>query len=63
MLMRDVYLDSNSLRYEYTLLDHCIHHLLEEKKITLDDLMIDFEQVTYRKVDHEQCLIGIFSVL
>jgi hypothetical protein len=45
MLVRDVYLDS--LRYEETSLAHCIHHLLEEKKISLDDdiSQIDFNQV------------------
>jgi hypothetical protein len=50
MLVRDVYLDS--LRYEETSLSHCIHHLLEEKIITLDDDMtkIDFGQVNLQKV-------------
>jgi hypothetical protein len=50
MLVRDVYLDS--LRYEETSLAHCIHHLLEEKKIALDDDMsqIDFNQVDPQKV-------------
>jgi hypothetical protein len=50
MLVRDVYLDS--LRYEETSLAHCIHHLLEEKKISLDDDMsqIDLNQVDPQKV-------------
>jgi hypothetical protein len=50
MLVRDVYLDS--LRYEETSLAHCIHHLLKEKKISLDDdiSQIDFNQVNPRKV-------------
>jgi hypothetical protein len=50
MLVRDVYLDS--LRYEETSLAHCIHHLLEEKKISLEDDMtqIDLEKVDGKKV-------------
>jgi hypothetical protein len=50
MLVRDVYLDS--LRYEESSLAHCIHHLLEEKKISLEDDMtqIDLEQVDPQKV-------------
>jgi hypothetical protein len=50
MLVKDVYLES--LRYEETSLAHCIHHLLEEKKISLEDDMtqIDLEQVDPQKV-------------
>jgi hypothetical protein len=50
MLVRDVYLDS--LLYEETSLAHCIYHLLEEEKISLDDDMsqIDFDQVDPQKV-------------
>jgi hypothetical protein len=50
MLVRDVYLDS--LRYEETSLAHCLHHLLEEKKITLDDdiSQIDLNQANPQKV-------------
>jgi hypothetical protein len=50
MLVKDVYLES--LRYEETSLAHCIHHLLEEKKISLEDDMteIDLEQVNPQKV-------------
>lgn len=50
MLVRDVYLDS--LRYEESSLAHCIHHLLEEKKISLNDDMsqIDFNQANHQKV-------------
>jgi hypothetical protein len=50
MLVRDVYLDS--LRYEETSLAHCIHHLLEEKKISLDDDMsqLDFNQANLQIV-------------
>jgi hypothetical protein len=46
MLVRDVYLDS--LRYEETSLAHCLHHLLEEKKITLDD---DISQIDLNQAD------------
>jgi hypothetical protein len=51
MLIRDVYLDS--LRYEETSLAYLIHHLLEEKKLTLDDddmSHIDFNQANLQKV-------------
>jgi hypothetical protein len=50
MLVKDVYLES--LRYEETSLAHCIHHLLEEKKISLEDDMteIDLELVNPQKV-------------
>jgi hypothetical protein len=50
MLVRDVYLDS--LRYEETSLAYLIHHLLEEKKLSLDEDMsqIDFNQADLQKV-------------
>jgi hypothetical protein len=50
MLVREVYLDS--LCYEESSLAYCIHHLLEEKKISLEDDMtqIDLEQVDPQKV-------------
>ncbi|WP_442600002.1 hypothetical protein [Neobacillus sp. D3-1R] len=50
MLVRDVYL--YCFQNEETSLAHCIHHLLAEKKITLDDDMskVDLHQVNHQKV-------------
>jgi hypothetical protein len=47
MLVQDVYFDS--LRFEETALAHYIHHLLGEKKISLNDNMskIDLEQADH----------------
>jgi hypothetical protein len=50
MLVKDVYLDS--FYYEESTLAHFIHHLLAEKKISLDDDMskLDFDQADQQKV-------------
>jgi len=50
MIVNDLYMDC--FRYEESALAHYIHHLLTEKKITLDDDMskIDLEQADHQKV-------------
>ena len=50
MIVKELYL--NSIRLEESSLAHYIYHLLEEKKISLDDNIskIDFEQANHRKV-------------
>jgi hypothetical protein len=50
MFVKEVYYDS--LRFEDTALAHYIHHLLAEKKISLEDDMskIDLEQANHQKV-------------
>jgi hypothetical protein len=50
MLVREVYL--YSISHEESSLAHCIHHLLGEKKISLDDDIskIDFSQTDHQKV-------------
>lgn len=50
MLVKEAYLDS--LRCEESALAHYIHHLLAEKKISLEDNMseIDLEQADHQKV-------------
>ncbi|MCM3690939.1 hypothetical protein [Neobacillus niacini] len=50
MFVKEVYLDS--LRFEDTALAHYIHHLLAEKKISLEDDMskIDLEQANHQNV-------------
>jgi hypothetical protein len=50
MLVRDVYLDC--FYYEESTLDHYIHHLLAEKKISLDDDIskMDLTQTNHQKV-------------
>jgi hypothetical protein len=50
MLVQDAYFDS--IRFEETVLAHYIHHLLGEKKISLNDDMskIDLEQADHQKV-------------
>jgi hypothetical protein len=49
MLIIDVFRDS--ILYEDSLLAHCIHHLLEEKKISLDD---DISKLDFNQVDHQK---------
>jgi hypothetical protein len=50
MLVKEFYLDC--LRFEESVLAHYLHHLLEERKVSLDDSLddIDFEQVDHKKV-------------
>ena len=50
MIVNDLYMDC--FRYEESALAHYIHHLLTEKKISLDDDMskIDLEQADHQKV-------------
>jgi hypothetical protein len=64
MLVIDVFRDS--IIYEESLLAHCIHHLLEEKKISLDDdiTKLDFNQVDQQKVAEmvENNVLGIINV-
>jgi hypothetical protein len=50
MLVKELYLDS--IRYEQTSLAYYIHHLLTDKKISLDDdeSQLDFEHADHQKV-------------
>jgi hypothetical protein len=50
MLIKDIYLDS--LRYEESSLAHYIYHLLQEKKLSLEDHQscLDLVQADYLKV-------------
>jgi hypothetical protein len=48
MLVKDAYLDS--LRCEESALAHYIHHLLIEKKISLDD---DMTKINLEQADHQ----------
>jgi hypothetical protein len=49
MLVRDVYL--YCIRNEESSLAHCIHHLLAEKKVSLDD---DMSKIDLNHVDHQK---------
>lgn len=49
MLVKDAYLDS--LRCEESALAHYIHHLLAEKKISLDD---DMSKIDLKLADHQK---------
>ncbi|MFJ5761904.1 hypothetical protein ACIQAA_22845 [Neobacillus sp. NPDC093182] len=64
MIVKDAYLDS--LRFEETALAHYIHHLLLEKKISLDDDMskIDLEQANHLKVREmiQNNVLGIHKI-
>ncbi|WHY84038.1 hypothetical protein QNH39_15245 [Neobacillus novalis] len=50
MFVKDLYMDS--IRFEESSLAHCIHHLLAEQKISLDDDIskLDFDQADHQKV-------------
>ncbi|MEH7177919.1 hypothetical protein [Neobacillus vireti] len=50
MIVKDLYHDC--LLYEISQLAHCIHHLLTEKKISLNDDVstVDFDQADHQKV-------------
>ncbi|PLS01949.1 hypothetical protein [Neobacillus cucumis] len=64
MFVREIYLDS--LRYEQTSLAHYIHHLLTEKKISLEDneSQLDLQQADHQKVAEmiENNVLGIHKV-
>ncbi len=64
MLVKNAYLDS--LRFEESALAHYIHHLLAEKKISLDDDMskIDLEQADHQKVREmiQNNVLGIHKI-
>jgi hypothetical protein len=64
MLVKEAYLDS--LLYEESALAHYIHHLLAEKKISLDDDMskIDLEQADHQRVREmiENNVLGIHKI-
>jgi hypothetical protein len=64
MLVKEAYLDS--LLYEESALAHYIHHLLAEKKISLDDDMskIDLEQADHQRVREmiENNVLGIYKI-
>ncbi|MEH7440293.1 hypothetical protein V7182_22860 [Neobacillus drentensis] len=49
MLVKDLYLDC--IRYEESSLAHYIHHLLAEKKISIDD---HFSQEDLEQADHQK---------
>ena len=49
MFVKDVYQDC--LRYEESSLAHYIHHLLAEKKISLDD---DISKIDLNQADHQK---------
>ncbi|MEH7490692.1 hypothetical protein [Neobacillus niacini] len=61
MLVREVYEDC--FHFNESTLAHCIYHLIEEEKITLDDDMakVDFKQVDNQKVSTmiQNNLLGI----
>lgn len=64
MLVRDVYLDC--ITYEESFLAHYIHHLLAEKKLSLDDdsSKIDLTQADHQKVAEmiENNVLGFHKV-
>ncbi|ULT59588.1 hypothetical protein L1999_14135 [Neobacillus drentensis] len=64
MLVKDLYLDS--LLYEQSSLAHYLHHLLAEKKITLEDNLsqFDLEQADHLKVAEmiENNVLGFHKV-
>jgi hypothetical protein len=64
MLVKDAYLDS--LRCEESALAHYIHHLLIEKKISLDDHMskINLEQADHQNVKDmiQNNVLGIHKI-
>lgn len=49
MLVRDVYLDC--IIFEESSLAHCLHHLLEENKISLED---DISTIDLNQTDHQK---------
>jgi uncharacterized glyoxalase superfamily protein PhnB len=63
MFVKEAYLDS--LRNEESALAHYIHHLLAEKKISLDDDMskLDFKQADHQKVKEmiQNNVLGIYK--
>ncbi|PMC33915.1 hypothetical protein CJ195_26215 [Bacillus sp. UMB0899] len=64
MIVKDLYLES--IRSEESSLAHYIYHLLEERKISLDDdkSKIDFEQADHQKVAEliEKNILGFHKV-
>jgi hypothetical protein len=64
MLVKEFY--SDCLRFEESVLAHYMYHLLEERKISLDDDLddIDFEQVDHQKVKEliQSNVLGIHKV-
>ena len=64
MLVKEAYHDS--LRFQESLLAHYIHHLLAEKKISLDDDMskINLEQADHQKVREmiQNNVLGIHKI-
>jgi hypothetical protein len=64
MFVSEIYLDC--LRYEESTLAHYLHHLLTEKKLSLNDNMskIDIEQADHQKVKEliQKNILGIHKV-
>jgi hypothetical protein len=64
MLIKEAY--SDSLRYEESSLAHYIHHLLAEKKISLDDDLskLNFDLANHQKVAEmiRNNVLGIYKV-
>lgn len=64
MIVKDLYL--NSIRLEESSLSHYLYHLLEEKKISLEDDIskIDFEQADHQKVAKliENNVLGFYKI-
>ncbi|MEH7418639.1 hypothetical protein V7266_25585 [Neobacillus drentensis] len=64
MFVKDLYLDS--LRYEESSLAHYIHHLLAERKISLEDNLsnLDLEEADHQKVAEmiENNVLGFHKV-
>lgn len=64
MLVKDLYLES--IRTEESSLAHYIYHLLEERKISLDDHIsnLDFEQADHQKVKEliEKNVLGFHKI-
>jgi hypothetical protein len=64
MIVKDFYQDC--LLHERSSLAHCIHHLLAEKKISLDDDIanVDFDQVNHQKVEEmiQNNVLGIYKI-
>jgi hypothetical protein len=65
MVVKDVYLDC--FHFEESPLAHYIHHLLAEKKISLDDdiFKIDLNQADHKKVAEmvQKNVLGFYKVL
>jgi hypothetical protein len=57
MLIKEAY--SDSLQYEESSLAHYIHHLLAEKKISLDD---DISKLNFHQANHQKDFVFIFAL-